>query len=395
MINAPLTTTLQTPPGRGGIAVITLSGDDCQDVLGEVFRPLRSHALGGDDVLRLGHLMEGLEVIDEAIVCCRPGACEINIHSGPAVARRMMQLLADRGAIVQPAEPAATKTFRLAHPSWNNPAIGLEMLQALSQARSEPVVWAITQQWSAGLSRLAAEALTAAQKRKAVESLSPRLRTAGQALATMQRLLNPAEVVLAGEPNVGKSTLANALIGREVSLVHAQPGTTRDWVRELAVLGGLPVWLTDTAGLWETDAPIDAEAVRRARQRAEQADLVLLVSTERPTTLPDWLHVRDKKDKNVLSVWAKADLAPPPTDFAGPAVSALTGEGLEELKQAILTALGLANFDPTRPMALTPRQADLLTRAADSFDAGDTTPACQCLEDLLSGNPLSKPTNPL
>jgi tRNA modification GTPase len=388
---SPLTATLQTPPGRGGIAVIALSGDGCADVLAEVFRPLRSHAAGGNNVLQLGRLMDGREVIDEAIVCCRPGACEINIHGGPAVARRTMQLLAARGAIIQPAESAATKTFAPAHPSWNNPAIGLEMLQVLPQARSELAVSAITQQWSAGLSRLAAEAL-AAQKTEAVESLPPRLRAAGQTLAVMQRLLNPAEVVLAGEPNVGKSTLANALIGREVSLVHAQPGTTRDWVRELAVLGGLPVWLTDTAGLWEADAPIDAEAVRRARHRVEQADLVLLTSAERTTAVPDWLHAKDKK---ILNVWAKADLAPPPAGFAGPAVSAHTGEGLEELKQAILAALGLADFDPARPMAFAPRQADLLARAANALDAGDTASAYRCLEDLLAGQTPPSPTTPI
>jgi tRNA modification GTPase len=378
---SPVTATLQTPPGRGGIAVILLAGDGCDKLLAAIFRPRRSHTAGGEDILQLGQLVDGEEVIDETIVCCRPDACEINIHGGPAVARRTMQLLAARGAIIQPAEPTTTvtKTFPPAHPRWNNPAIGLEMLQALPQARSELAVSALTHQWSAGLSQLVAETLAVVRNGKVVGGLAQPLRAASGALPLMQRMLNPAEVVLAGPPNVGKSTLANALIGREVSIVDAQAGTTRDWVREAAIARGLPIWLTDTAGLWEASGPIDAEAVRRARRRAEQADLVLLMSAEQLTVAPDWLHA-----KNVLSVWAKADLGPPPRDFHGPVVSAQTGAGLEELKRAILAALGLADINPARAMAFTPRQADLLARAADALDAGNAANACQCLEELLA-----------
>jgi tRNA modification GTPase len=382
----PLTATLQTPPGRGGIAVIVLAGDGCAEALAEVFRPLRSHATGGQDVLQLGRLMDGTQTIDEAIVCRRGDTCEINIHGGPAVARRAMQLLAARGAAVLPAAATAGESQPLAHPRWNNPAVGEEMLGALAAAQSDLVIAAVAQQWSAGLSELAGRALEAVDGSKATATLASELRRAAAGLATMQRLLDPPEVVLAGPVNVGKSTLANALVGRQVAIVHETPGTTRDWVREMAILRGVPVWLTDTAGLWEAPAcgepgraeGVDAEAVRRARQRIEQADLVLLTSAERPTAPPAWLHAG-----KVLNVWAKADLAPPPRGFPGPAVCAVTGEGLDELKRAVLSPLGLAEVEANRPMAFTSRQADLLTRAADALDAADSATAHQYLTKLL------------
>ncbi len=372
------TVTLQTPPGRGGIAVILLAGDGGGEILDGVFRPLPSHAAGGDGVLQLGCIVDGQDVIDEAIVCRRGRGSEINIHGGPAAARRTMELLVSRGAVACPAAPAAADSFSLAHPRWNNPGIGAEMLRAIGDCRSEFVVAVLTQQWSAGLSELAAGALEAIGGAEGV-SLARRLRDAAAGLTIMQRLLRPAEVVLAGPPNVGKSALANALVGREVSIVHATAGTTRDWVRELAVPNGVPVWLTDTAGLWDLAAGVDAEAVRRARHRAEQADLVLLLSAGEPTPTPVWLHA-----KNIIGVWAKADLLDAPADFRGPAVSAHSGAGLDELGESILAGLGISSVDPARPMAFTPRQAELLEWAAECLDAGDAPFAAECLKELLT-----------
>jgi len=376
---SPATATLQTPPGRGGIAVITLAGESCREILGGIFRPFRSHTGSADGVLRLGRIVDGAEVIDEAIVCFHGGGCEINIHGGPAVARRVMELLVARGAVACPAEQSAAASFPLAHPRWNNPAIGAEMLAALPSARSELAVRALTVQWSAGLSELAGELLAAAQSGQADASIPPRLRAAADGLSVMRRLLQPAEVVIVGPPNVGKSTLANAVVGRQVSIVDSGPGTTRDWVRELAILAGVPVWLTDTAGLWELATGVDGEAVRRARHRAEQADLVLLLSADQLSPLPAWLHA-----KNVLRVWARSDLSPPPADFPGPAVSAHSGAGLSELKHAALAALGLSGINPVSPMAFTSRQADLLRCAADALDSADRSAADQFLSDLLT-----------
>ncbi|MHC4986687.1 MAG: GTPase, partial [Planctomycetota bacterium] len=234
-------------------------------------------------------------------------------------------------------------------------------------------VAAISQQWSAGLSELACDPNATADA----------FRSAAGRFDVMRKLLSPPEVVLVGPPNVGKSTLANALVGRATSIVHETPGTTRDWVREQALLEGVPIWLTDTAGLFEfPDDPhgIDTEAVRRARSRAEQADLVLLLSAgDEPTDTPDWLHA-----KNILRVAAKCDLATPTGEF-DVAVSAETGEGLDKLSRAILVALDLADINPAAPAAFTQLQADLLVAAAGALDAGDTSEARQQLQALLHG----------
>ena len=371
------TARIQTPPGRGGIAVIALSGPRAEALLAEIFRPLASHADAPASAVQLGKLLDADgRTLDEVVIArTAAGAVEINIHGGPAVARAALNRLASLGADIAPAQPAAPESFHPAHPTWSNPAIGREMLDLLPADAGELVVEVVTRQWSAGLSALANDPNATAQD----------LRAAAAQLQTTAKLLNPPEIVLVGPPNVGKSTLANALVGRNVSIVHHTPGTTRDWVREQALIRGVPIWLTDTAGLFEfpdDPAGIEAESVRRARAQAEQADLVLLISAgEAPTPTPDWLHA-----KNVLTVAAKADQGPPPGEFAA-TVSAETNQGLDTLGDTILNALGLARLDPTTPAAFTQRQADHLLAAADALDAGDKSGARRRLESLLHGRP--------
>lgn len=368
------TAALQTPPGKGGIAVISLVGPDVASALRDLFQPRNpKNELSEDDGrLHLGSLIDGEEILDEAVVALTPRGAEINIHGGPVTARRVLRKLTALGFRAAAAEEAP---FAPAHPRWNNPAVGRELQSALPHAPCLLSASVLTNQWSGGISQLAREFLTAPS---VPPDATDRLLAAADALRTTRRLREPPEVVLAGPPNSGKSTLMNALVGRPVSIVHDQAGTTRDWVRQRAILTGRCVYLTDTAGLWETDHLVDAESVRRAWNKIASADLVLLLSAGDPVELP-----RHVQAKQILHVRTKRDEGTNTNDPRVLSISAHAERGMDELTAAILDALGLANIDASTATAFTPRQELLLRTAAGAIAQNDREALRMALQTLL------------
>ncbi|OPZ00861.1 tRNA uridine(34) 5-carboxymethylaminomethyl synthesis GTPase MnmE [Bradyrhizobium sacchari] len=211
---------------------------------------------------------------------------------------------------------------------------------------------------------------------KAIEALHNEIVKVLVAQGHSERLRDGLVVAIAGEPNVGKSTLMNQLARREVAIVSPHAGTTRDVIEVQLDLDGYPVTVIDTAGIRETDDPVEQEGVRRARARAEDADLVLWLVEGGSAVDPDgrsslWTS-GDGGDRSGSSVWIvrnKIDLAGP--GGAGPAgefgISASRGDGIPELVDA-LVAFAASFFGTTEGALVTrTRQRDLLRQAADSL----------------------------
>jgi len=204
---------------------------------------------------------------------------------------------------------------------------------------------------------------------KAIKSLYDEITKALAAQGHSERLRDGLVVAIAGEPNVGKSTLMNQLARREVAIVSPHAGTTRDVIEVQLDLDGYPVTVIDTAGIRETDDPVEQEGVRRARARAADADLVLwLVEGERVAN-PDATPPAHRSSGPVWIVRNKIDLggeatARPRREFG---ISASRGDGVPELVDALVTFA--ADFFGTTEGALVTRarQRELLARASDSL----------------------------
>lgn len=210
---------------------------------------------------------------------------------------------------------------------------------------------------------------------KAIKALHDEITKVLAAQGHSERLRDGLVVAIAGEPNVGKSTLMNQLARREVAIVSPHAGTTRDVIEVQLDLDGYPVTVIDTAGIRETNDPVEQEGVRRAQARAEDADLVLwLVEGERAAD-PDSarsLRTSGEGHRSGSSIWIvrnKIDLdgaaaARPSGEFG---ISASLGDGIPELVEALVN-FAADFFGATEGALVTrARQRDLLGRASDSL----------------------------
>ena len=185
-----------------------------------------------------------------------------------------------------------------------------------------------------------------------------------------ERLREGLVFAVTGRPNVGKSSLVNALAERDVAIVSAIPGTTRDALETRVVLGGVPVTLVDTAGLRDAADEIEAEGVRRARARASAADLVILVEE---TPLADWPPPPNPlpQGEGEFRVVNKIDLGgSAPAGAIG--VSALTGEGLAELRARLADAARSLTESAGPPPLTQARHRAALLEAAERLAGAQT-----------------------
>ncbi len=275
---------LLTPLAPGGIAVVALHGPDTDRILGKILRrpeglpqscgtgvsPVDRNEQGGTGISPPDHrpvfrqLLDGDAVLDDVVVVRIPRggtpAAEINTHGGVRIAQRTLMLLKCHGAQVVDAGQFVLRCIP-ADP------IEYDCDQALLHTCSRRLIqWLLTQRRSlpSFFRRLAA--------------LDPTQQAAFRERSRIAvRLIHGLHVAILGPPNSGKSTLSNRLIGSDRVITSDRPGTTRDWVSETALIRGWPIILTDTAGIRDTCCDIEAEAIRRARRRAELADLVVII----------------------------------------------------------------------------------------------------------------------
>lgn len=211
---------------------------------------------------------------------------------------------------------------------------------------------------------------------RAIQALYDEISKVLAAQGQAERLRDGLVVAIAGEPNVGKSTLINQLARRDVAIVSPHAGTTRDVIEVQLDLDGYPVTVIDTAGIRETDDPVEQEGVRRARARAGDADLVLWLVEGGQAVDPEAMGSLRRSGDGAVSpgglVWIvrnKIDLGGregpvPPGEFP---ISASRGDGIPELVEALV--MFAANFFGTTEGALVTRarQRDLLRQASDSL----------------------------
>lgn len=365
---------LASGAGRAGLAIVRVSGPHARDVLKSLI-PMRFPRAREATLARFIDPRDA-SVIDEGIALffeapasfTGEDVAELHVHGGPAVVAAMI----DACLRVEGVRPAEAGEFtRRAFERGKLDLAQAEGLADLVEAETEGqrrqalrqmqgALSALYEDWRARLIEAAAlieaeidfpdEGLPGALAQRAGPILTGLAADMAFHLADErgERIRDGYRIAIIGPPNAGKSSLLNALVRREAAIVSDMPGTTRDVVEARLVLAGYPVWIADTAGLREAADAIEAEGVRRALQRAEEADLRIAL-VEAGQAVPDAISKALRPGDLLLR--SKADLRPRLEEGG---LSTLTGAGMDSLKAALEARVAAA---------LAGEEAPALTRA--------------------------------
>ncbi|MEO1194186.1 MAG: tRNA uridine-5-carboxymethylaminomethyl(34) synthesis GTPase MnmE [Pseudomonadota bacterium] len=399
-----------TAPGRAALSIVRVSGSRTAQVLQSLTRqslPLARRAT-------LCSLCDpgSSEQLDQALVLWFPAPgsatgedlAELHLHGGPAVLSAVLQVLGQQEGL-RLAEPG-----EFARRAFANGKLDLTQVEGLADlvaaetagqrrqalAQTEGALSAKLADWRERLllasSRVEA-AIDFAEEADVTEglleeaaasarSVLEEIETATASAARGERLRQGLRCSLLGPPNAGKSSLINALVGRDAAIVSERPGTTRDLIEVALDLDGLPVTVTDGAGLNpETDDVIEQEGMRRALASAETADLVILLQDLSQSKAP---RFQPQAGQVVLRVGNKRDLVSAVPDGLDLAVSVKTGEGVSAFLELLAQrAKTLLEAEGAPALVTRARQAEALREAALALSRCDAAALPELLaEDL-------------
>lgn len=368
---------ISTPPGSGGIGIIRISGERALEVLRRIFKPASSSCDYSSHKLYYGHIVDPdiKKILDEVMAVfmkapntyTREDVVEIQCHGSFLVLNNILECILTLGVTLAAPGEFTKRAFL-------NGRIDLTRAEAVIDvlsARTRKGVDLAQQQLSGALyKKIDAVRLSLTQMRALIEVAidfpdedieivdhSQLLKQLQDEVATpIRRLLAHAahgkvyregiSVVIAGLPNVGKSSLLNSLLQEERALVTEIPGTTRDTIEEYLDINGVPVRIIDTAGIREDAEAVEQLGIRRAKSLINEADLVLfMVDSTRGMTEADELLFQEVNHKPLVMVANKIDLPDSkqecfgqlPDDVTGLFISARTHSGIDELKKAIFS----------------------------------------------------------
>ncbi|MBQ7062006.1 MAG: tRNA uridine-5-carboxymethylaminomethyl(34) synthesis GTPase MnmE [Bacteroidales bacterium] len=365
---------IATPAGMGGIAVLRIAGPEACALADSLLRhpdgtPLRlrpRHATFAHLLLDDGQLLD--EVVATLFTAphsyCGDDTVELACHGSPYVQQRALQLLVEHGArLAEPGE-FTQRAFLNGRLDLSQAEAVADLIDARSQAAHSLAVSQMRGGYARELAALRQQLvdLTAlleleldfsdedlefvdrTQFRTLLTTLRARVRQLLDSFRAGNAIRQGVPVAIIGRPNAGKSSLLNALLADERAIVSPIPGTTRDTIEETLVVEGILLRIIDTAGLRNSDDPIEALGCQRAIQAVERASIVLFVrdatkpskvalSADFPTLVEAMLHT----DRRLIEIDNKSDLLISPTG-EGMLVSALTGAGIDDLRHAIAAA---------------------------------------------------------
>ena len=410
---------IATPPGTGGIGILRLSGPAALEI-GEA---LTSSKLQPGKIQFRRFLAADGDALDHglALYFRRPHSysgedcVEIHAHGGPIVLDMLLERTCELGARLARAGEFSERAFLNGRLDLTQAEAVADLIESGSRAASRAAMRSLEGRFSTQINRLVGEiielrayieaALDFAEEEidflddrsigKRIEACAADLRRILEQAEQGRRLHEGLTISLAGLPNAGKSSLLNYLAGYEAAIVTEIEGTTRDVLREHVSLKGIPIHLMDTAGLRDSDNPVEKEGIRRAWEEIDKADRVIfLVDALKGIGTEDRRIIERLPAERTLLVYSKSDLLGADTARQAEAlyISTLSGDGIEALIESITGDVTDFNQDHQAFMARR-RHVDALLRARDclhqAMDNLNPTRSGELVAEDLRGAQLS------
>ena len=392
---------LATPLGRSGIAVIRLSGNTSLEIIRKLTRDENFNPEPRQAILKKIYDLETADVLDETIITyfqspqsfTGENVIEISCHGSPIILRQIIDFCLKLDARMADAGEFSLRALANGRMNLSQAEAIRDLIDAQTIASARQSVRQLRGELSNQLQSLKDELLDVIvvlesslefveddlpdfQNENIKNKLSVIAADVGKMASTFRagKLLREGlKVALVGRPNVGKSSLFNALLGHDRAIVTEVAGTTRDQLHEKLVIENIPVSLIDTAGLRETNDAVESIGVERSKRAMVDADIVIvLLDGSQNLNIEDYEALKNTDDLNRIIAINKIDLKSPDDDFLLQIsesesqiikVSAKTGEGLNELQKAIVEPFHPQDIEVSGFLISDARHNDLLLRA--------------------------------
>jgi tRNA modification GTPase len=392
---------LATPAGTGAIGVIRLSGADAIQIANSIFtgKDLSKQA---SHTLHFGKISDGQVVIDEVLVSIfiapnsytKENSVEISCHGSAYIISQIIKLILSKGARMAKAGEFTMRAFLNGQLDLSQAEAVADLIASQNAASHQIAMNQMRGGFSSELQALRSELINFASlveleldfSEEDVEfaNRAQMINLILQILKVITRLINSFElgnvikngipVVIAGKPNVGKSTLLNALLNEERAIVSAIAGTTRDTIEDEISIQGLRFRFIDTAGIRETDDLVEAQGVARSIEKINSSAVILYVYDAAETSLSElqeiiseFKPILEKNNSTLFLVQNKSDQALAPHEIEGLRsipISALNKTGLQTLENELVQLVDVSALHDGQSIVSNLRHAEALANAA-------------------------------
>ncbi len=395
MRSAETIAAVATPFGRSAVAVIRISGQSALSILKEIIH-------SGNDITPrkadLVTLLDGGSVIDSVIVTWFPAprsftgedTVEISCHGSPYLTERVMSLILSKGARMASPGEFTMRAFHNGKLDLAQAEAVNDLINACSAKQLENAAYQLKGGFSREILRLrdriigmtgeiesaidfAEEDIPRSDIRKLAADLLSDLEKLAEGYNRGRFIKHGIRLVLAGAPNVGKSTLFNAFLRDDRAIVSDWPGTTRDVLSETVEVKGIPVTFLDSAGIRTSGDPVELEGVRRSRRAISEADLVLVVlDASRPLNNDDLEVLKETAERKRIIVVNKTDLERKLVSGGLPGnehfieISALSSADIDRLSDTVITEVTGSADDCGRYVITNRRHFDSVLKASET-----------------------------